>query len=428
MRHWAGIARDGSFLSSERVRRYAVVLLVVELAFLAICIANTHGWLRPLTDPVSTDFVSFYAAGMLANAGTPALAYDPLAHHAAEQAATEPGIAYNYFFYPPPFLLLCAGLARLPYLLSFVLFQVAGLVPCLLLARRIAGRIPLMTVLAFPAVFWTIGCGQNAMLTASLLAGATLILHRHPLAAGLLLGLLCYKPHLALLVPVALVAGGYWRTLAAAALSAAGLVALSFAVWGQATWRAFLAASAAAPSIYGSTGSALDLAGLTSPFGLGLALGADERIAAALQVAIFVGVAVAVAWAWRAPLRPALRNAVLLAGIPVATPIVMFYDLLISGLALAWLFRDGRENGFPPWQRTALALLWLLPLFTGNSGFAAQIGRPPLASLLTLAFALRQALVARTAVDGWRRGVLAERVGFEPTVGVNLQRFSRPPP
>ena len=46
----------------------------------------------------------------------------------------------------------------------------------------------------------------------------SLLIDTRPRLAGLLLGLLCYKPHLALLAPVALVAGGHWRTFAAAAL------------------------------------------------------------------------------------------------------------------------------------------------------------------------------------------------------------------
>ena len=115
----------------------AAALLALELAGFAFFVAGTHGWITPLRRPVSTDFVSFYAAGRLADAGTPALVYDQAAHYAAEQAATEPGIAYNYFYYPPVFLLLCAVLARLPYLAAFVAFQAATLVPSLLVVRRI---------------------------------------------------------------------------------------------------------------------------------------------------------------------------------------------------------------------------------------------------------------------------------------------------
>ncbi len=83
-----------------------------------------------------TDFVSFYAAGRLAAAGTPALAYNRAAHYAAEAADEPAGSPYNYFYYPPIFLLPCAALVRLPYIAAFLLFEAATL------ARRGAAARP----------------------------------------------------------------------------------------------------------------------------------------------------------------------------------------------------------------------------------------------------------------------------------------------
>ena len=92
LRTLLGQARSGAWLTRERVRAYATIMIVIELAGFAFCVAGTHGLVVPLHRPVSTDFVSFYAAGWLADAGTPALVYDQAAHYAAEQAAREPGI------------------------------------------------------------------------------------------------------------------------------------------------------------------------------------------------------------------------------------------------------------------------------------------------------------------------------------------------
>ena len=58
-------------------------LLAVQLAALLFIAAGTQGWIVRLDKPTTTDFVSFYAAGALADAGTPALAYDHAAHLAA---------------------------------------------------------------------------------------------------------------------------------------------------------------------------------------------------------------------------------------------------------------------------------------------------------------------------------------------------------
>src|SRR5439155_25718548 len=181
------------------------------------------GWIIPLPGPTPTDFVSFYAAGALADAGTPSLAYDHAAHLAAEERVVGAGIQYQFFNYPPVFLLLCAALAPLPYLVAFVLFEAATLVLYLFVATRILGErsgTAVVALLAFPIVFWNLGLGQNAFLTAALFGAATLLIDRRPVVAGLLFGAVCYKPQFGLLVPLALAAGGYRRAFIAAGATA----------------------------------------------------------------------------------------------------------------------------------------------------------------------------------------------------------------
>src|SRR5580692_11719990 len=144
--------RNGEWLSRKRLRVYAIILLVIEVAVFSFLVAGTHGWIVPLDKPCTTDFVSFYAAGSLADAGTPALAYDQAAHLATEEAITAPGIKYQFFFYPPVYLLICAALARLPYLVAFVTFAAASLGAYLLVARRIlddTSGAALLALLAF---------------------------------------------------------------------------------------------------------------------------------------------------------------------------------------------------------------------------------------------------------------------------------------
>src|SRR5580704_15710207 len=149
--------RLGALLDRRRVLAYSAMLLAAEIAVSGYFVAATHGLLRQNTTPVTTDFVSFYAAGALADAGTPQLAYHPAEHFLAEQQAREPGIEYNYFYYPPVFLLLCALLARLPYIAAYLVFE--GLTAALYLwvMTRIledTGWAVIIAVLAFPVVFW----------------------------------------------------------------------------------------------------------------------------------------------------------------------------------------------------------------------------------------------------------------------------------
>jgi alpha-1,2-mannosyltransferase len=384
------------WLDRARIIGWSGILLMAELLALAFLVAWTHGVFKPIEPPTTTDFVSFYAAGKLALAGTPALAYDHAAHHAAEMAATAYGIEYQFFFYPPVALLLCAPLALLPYLASFVVFETATLALWLVAARHILaarGWTWCIPVLAYPAVFWTVGLGQNAMLTAALLGAVTLLIDTRPRTAGGLLGLLCYKPHLALLAPIALAAGGYWRAFTAAALAVAATVALSIACFGLAPWQAYLGELAGARAVY-ETGR-IELAGYVTPFGAARLLGLAPTVAYALQLAVSFVTATIVFWIWRRDADPAHRGAALAAGVLLSIPLALLYDLMIAAVAMLWLVRAASRDGFLPWEKLALAFCFLVPLacrYVGE-GFGIPLG--PLAPIILLALTIVRSLRAQ---------------------------------
>jgi alpha-1,2-mannosyltransferase len=374
------------WLDRERVRLYCAILLAIEVAVFVFMAAGTHGLIVPLAKPTSTDFVSFYAAGSLAEAGMPQLAYDRAEHYAAEERAAAPGIDYNFFYYPPPFLLLCAVLAHLPYIAAFVIFEAVSLCLYLFVARRILGerdRAMLVCLLAFPPVLWTIGLGQNALLTAGLFGAATLLLDRRPALAGLCFGALCYKPHFGLLVPVALVAGGHWRAFAAAFLSAAALCLLSLGVFGWETWRDYLAAAAASPSIYQS--GRISFSGFVNPFGGVLLLGGTPTMAYTAQTATILAAGLVVGYVWHARLALPLRAAVLAAAALAAAPVVLFYDLMLAAIAALWLLRPGGSSRLAEWEKIALAALFLLTL---NPRSVSDMTHLPIGPLATLGFAV----------------------------------------
>lgn len=390
------LLKSGDWLDRRRIGLLAGTLLAVELAFFAFIVAGTHGWIVPLEGPCTTDFVSFYAAGTLADAGTPALAYNEAAHLATEEAITAPGIQYQFFFYPPVYLLLCAVLARLPYLVGFVAFAAASLAAYLFVARRILGDrsgTALLALLAFPAVFWNIGLGQNAFLTAALFGGATLLVDRRPVLAGILFGAMCYKPHFGLLVPLALIAAGRWRSVAAAAATVAALVLASVALFGLDTWRDYVAASAAAPAMYES--GRILFAGFVSPFGAVRLVGGGVGLAYAIQAAATVTAAALVWTVWRRNLPLPLRAATLAAATLVAAPLSLLYDLMLGAVAASWLMRDAAPA--PAWEKTALALQFLVLVDARN--LAEQFHLP----LTALAALVLFVLVARRAVAalGW---------------------------
>jgi len=390
-----GQLRSGDWLGRARVLGYARVILVVEILAFGFMVAGTHGWIVLLDRPLTTDFASFYAAGDLADAGTPQLAYEKAAHYAAEQRATERGIQYQFFYYPPVFLLICALLARLPYIVAFVAFEATTLVLYAVAGRAVLGErswqscVPL---LAFPAVFWTLGLGQNALLTAALFGAATLLVDRRPVVAGILFGALCYKPHLGLLIPVALVAAGRWRAVAAAAVTVIVLVLASAAAFGWATWHAYAVAMLGSHSTYEF--GRINFAGMISPFAAARLLHGSVAVAYIAQALATFAAVVAVSYVWRRECSIELRGAVLAAASIVAVPVVLLYDLALAAIAAAWLVRAARQTVFLPWEKTTLCALFLLPLLLLSLGGTSHLPLGPVTAIALLALVVIRARLA----------------------------------
>jgi alpha-1,2-mannosyltransferase len=233
--------REARWLHGGRMRAYARLwLLGTVLVALARIVLSRLG-VGPLGFPIHADYVSFWAAGRLALAGAPQAAYDVVRHWAVQRAQF-PDAGYSAFFYPPVFLLLCAPAALVGFYPSFVGFLGLSLLGYWRALRRMLPGEGVV-FLGFPAVAANLIFGQNGFLTTALFATALTALPRRPALAGVWFGCLCYKPHLGLTVPLALLAAGAWRTFAAAAVTVAALAGASVVAFGLGTWRAFLAAA-----------------------------------------------------------------------------------------------------------------------------------------------------------------------------------------
>ena len=344
-------------IPAARIRRLAMAAALVQALILAFMIAGTHGWLVRGVGPNTTDYVSFWAAGRLADDGRPASAYDHDAHLKVEEAATTPGIGYQYFFNPPPFLFVMGPLARLPYLVSFVLFQMLTFPLWLLLGTRVAGGGSTATwcLLAVPSVWWVLGLGQNSFLSASLMAGGLLLLPTRKLLAGAAFGLLCYKPHLGLLIPVALAAAGEWLAILSAAATVAVILALTLTLFGPATWTAY--AGTFQRDLNGAINSGqVLLAGRVDPTGALQEMGVSLSVAHAVWLICLISSAVCVAVLWRRGTLE-VRSAALAACVVIAAPFALFYDLIMCSLAACWLIRAARRTGAMPGEGPVLVML-----------------------------------------------------------------------
>jgi hypothetical protein len=395
---WQSV-RSGDWLSTERARGYSLILLAIAVLAMAGWIAISNGLIDPNGKPIGTDFSNVYAAGELTWQGKPADAYDPALQHAAEKASFG-GREVPFFgwHYPPFFLAVAFLVATLPYAWGLALWLAASLAAYLAAIRAILPRPEtLLVATAFPAVFVNVGHGQNGFLTAALLGGALQLLDRRPWIAGVLIGLLAYKPQFGVLIPVALLASQRWSTIAAAVATIAALVAISFATLGAGVWHAFIDSMTFTQTVVleqGNTGWEK----IQSIFSAARNWGADIRTAYAIQTALAVMLAASLAWLWHSNAAFELKAAALATASLLATPYVLDYDLVVLAVAIAFLARHGFAHGFRDYEISLLAAAWIVPLLSRGVAGATGI---PLGLIVLLAlhgFTLKRALRDRGSV------------------------------
>jgi hypothetical protein len=356
----AGALSGGAWLTPQRMRFVAAIMLAGTVAALGYLLITATGTVDSYGRPVGTDFSSFWTAGRMALDGHAASAYDWKAHWAMQKQTHGVDLFYPWS-YPPVFLLVTAALATLPYLPAFLLWQGASLLAALAVFRAILPqREALLYALGFPAVLICFGHGQTGFLTAALLGGGVLALQRSEVAAGVLFGLLIYKPQFGILLPFVLAAGGYWRAFAAASVTVIGTVALSLAIWGWPVWQAFIDSVPLTEKIVFEAGDT-GFEKFQSIFAFVRSAGGPLSLAYGLQALVTLGALAACVWIWRSDAAHRLKGAALLTAVLLSSPYVLDYDLIAFGLALALFAAHGLKRGFRPWEKTVPALAWFSP-------------------------------------------------------------------
>lgn len=182
-------------------------------------------------DAFGQDFMAFYSAGRTALVGRGAELYDFVAlaatqHAIADRAGVTMAAPIAPWWNPPHVALAFAPLAMLPFRAALIAWTLIGLA-CLVAASvplsRIVGEasplrrhrwlVPAMLV-ACPATLQAIGHGQNtlvSMLVMTLVVAAWRA--RAEAAAGIACAMLFYKPQLAAIVALGLVATLGWRVI-----------------------------------------------------------------------------------------------------------------------------------------------------------------------------------------------------------------------
>jgi alpha-1,2-mannosyltransferase len=389
--------RDGTFLQRRWLIAIPALLVFGFTLAIAWLFLSAHGANDWMGRPLGTDFSNVYAAGVAANQGHAAQAFDIARQYKQEQALFGESTPLYGWHYPPFFLLVAAPLAHLPYLDALIAWQLVTLTLYLwamqALIRRSGVRVDtgqwLLVASGFTAVFVNLTHGHNGFLTAALFAGALALLDERPWMAGLLFGLLAYKPQFGVMIPLGLLAGGYFRTVAAAALTVALLGLLTTLLFGWDVWPAFLASTHFTRTIVleqGGTG----FEKIQTIFAQVRLLGGPVALAYLAQAAFFLVSAFLVVRLWRRSASFEARGAALCLAAILATPYALDYDLMLLAPALMLLAAQGTAKGFRPYELTLLTALWLLPVMARNLAAATHILLAPFMILALLVMTQRR--------------------------------------
>lgn len=355
------------WLDTSRLRVYAFVALAGYLIAAFGMILASDNALDANGKPLGYDFITFWGASLLALEGNALAAFDALTIHSAQSQAV-PGLKAMFLWhYPPTFMLVALPLATLPYFISYGLWTLGGLTAYGWTIWRIAPhRLALMLALASTATFLAVFHGQNSLLTTALLGGALLLLtEKRQFAAGILIGLLAFKPHLGVLIPLALIAAGQWRAFSAAALTSGAFVALSTALFGFEYWTAFIDNLPLLRRVLEE--GMIPWGKMPTPFATLMVLGAPLKIAYGVQTLSALMAAMVITWSWYRRGVTRANAALLIAATCLVSPYLFDYDMALLSAAVAFLAWDGIKSGhWIKWEREAYLAVAVLPALMGG--------------------------------------------------------------
>lgn len=195
---------------------------------------------------ILNDYEDFYIVGRLYREGEILRAYDNAYLTAAQQRFTGT-TTFMPWAYPPQLTALTPLLPMAGLGWSYFAFMTTTLVMFLWMLTRFGSRLTgAALLLVFPALLLVVRLGQNGMLTGALIGLFLLEFSRGRKSAGIPLGLMCIKPHLAIALGVITLLHRRWSTIIIGAVIVLATSFLATLVLGIAAWPAFFNGAKAA--------------------------------------------------------------------------------------------------------------------------------------------------------------------------------------
>jgi hypothetical protein len=343
--------------------------------------------------PLGIDFLPMWAAGheVLRH---PHRIYDfvRLTHFEQPLYFNFPFRGLRPFVYPPATLLILAPFGLAPFQLANLTWTTIGLVAIVgTMSTQVTSPrvLALLAMVLSPASLLVLVTGQVTFLIAAMGVTALLCLKTRPILAGVLFGVAgVIKPQAVVLLPVALVALGAWRTVLVTALTAALVAAVSAFAFGLHAWIDWLAAVSRFEDWVMRTPGLVR--GMITPTAMGMSMGLDPGALATWRLGFGIG-AIAIVWTvFRNTEDLARRLTALFGGAIFITPYAMHYDAALLAPAAALMLTHRPQPG--DWMVAMIASALLCCAAIPHWGAAA-----------VTAFILAASLTPQSAFAGWLR-------------------------
>lgn len=358
------------WLGRDRVIGYSMVL--------AFASAVSMYWLfQEAMKPGGSDFVAFWSASKSWMAGHAGAVYDPRSLMPIQATVGHPGVVP--FVNPPPLLFVIWPLGFFSYPVAWILWVAATYGLWLAATRRLAPPYLTWSIAAFPGALLAAWHAQTGFLTSTFQALAATWLRDRPFRAGLCIGALVIKPHLAVLFPFALIASRSWRAIYGAATGVIGLCLAAWAVFGTDTMLSYPNALDVSSYFISQDDDVFFLRQVTVY--AALRVFATPQIAAIAQALTTLAMIAATWRIWAAAGETDGKLAFLFSATPLATPYLFSYDLPFLIIPFCWLAAHCKGD----WARPALILLYLSPLMARAIALPIWFNPMPIVSLITVA-------------------------------------------
>ena len=345
------------WLNPQRIKVYSWAFFIM-----GICQILWLVFVRLKNDPENgSDFGIFWAVAQLLHEGQAIKAYDATAVHQVTQQFM-PALKKGTFgwFYPPQYFIFLYPLGWFGYLWSYLIFEGLSLWLAILGLRRLLPDARwVLLILGFGGVAINLGYGQNAFQTLALLTWIIVLQEKAPIRAGILTGIMCYKPQLMLMIPVMFLQNSNWRAIVSGLVTLFCLVGLSMLLWDANLWLVWLKSMSMATQALAKGGQhywamVYSLFAFVHRFGLSTELSMLVQIVQGLI--LFV---ITVKMTNNSQDRD-LNNALwILTGL-MMTPYLIEYEAAILLLPLVLYVKSGLNTGWHPREWIGLMLCYFL--------------------------------------------------------------------